>query len=458
MPDHGNILAHLALILWVPISLGLFAVLRPAPAAAVCILGADLLLPVRFGFDFAGFPLLDSERIAALSALLGCLLFHPDSLRGKRPGLGIEALVVVLVLGAFLTAFTNQDPLRRGPGWLPPMAIYDGVSLAAGQILTYGIPFFLGRALVRRSTQLPSLLIILAAAGLFYSLPILFELRMSPRLHAMVYGYSQHGFMQTVRFGGWRPMVFMTHGLALALFVLTTSIAAVGLWRRRLRILWMPAAPVAVYLTTILVMCKSLATVVYGAFLLPIVAFARPRTQLRVAALLAALVFLYPVLRSADALPTEPMLEFAARVSEDRAASWKTRLDNEEQLLEKARERIWFGWGSWGRNRIYDPRSGDDRSVTDGFWIITLGAYGTLGFVAVFGLLLTPVILAQRRLARSRLGRDQRMVAILALIVAISAVDLIPNSMLTSFTVFLSGALAGVVPGILRAQKAATPL
>ncbi len=115
MPEQGNILAQLALILWVPISLGLFAVLRPAPAAAVCLLGANILLPVRIGFDFPGLPLLDAERIAGLSAILGCLIFHPDSLRGKRPGLGLEALVGVLALEAFVTALTNRDPVSRGP-------------------------------------------------------------------------------------------------------------------------------------------------------------------------------------------------------------------------------------------------------------------------------------------------------------------------------------------------------
>ncbi len=84
-----------------------------------------------------------------------------------------------------------------------------------------------------------------------------------------------------------------------------------------------------------------------------------------------------------------------------------------------------------------------------------LGIHGVFGFVAVFGLLLTPIVLAQRQLRRSRSLQGAGLVGILALIVAISAVDLIPNAMLTSFTVFLSGALAGVVPGSLRVQREA---
>ena len=55
--------------------------------------------------------------------------------------------------------------------------------------------------------------------GLIYVPLCLFEVRMSPQLHNMVYGFAQHSFGQTVRGGGWRPMVFMQHGLAVGLFM-----------------------------------------------------------------------------------------------------------------------------------------------------------------------------------------------------------------------------------------------
>jgi hypothetical protein len=452
--DQGSAVAQLALLLWVPTSLALFLILRPAPAAAISLLGANLLLPKGFAFDFAGVPPLGAERIAGLSALLGCLLFHPDALRGKRPGHGIEALVLILALGAIFTGLTNRDVIARGAqGSLPAMSTYDSVSLAVSHVVTFGIPFFLGRALVRRWEQIPALLIILAGAGLIYSLPILWEIRMSPRLHAIVYGYSQHGFVQTMRFGGWRPMVFTPHGLALSLFVLSAGLAGVGLWRGRLATLRTPAALTAFYLTIILVLCKSMASIAYGVIVLPVAAFARPRNQLRVAALLGTLVFLYPLARATDVFPREPLLQLAGLVSEERAASLRHRLDNEEKLVEKARERISFGWGTWGRNRIYDPITGRDLSTTDGMWIIQLSLNGIVGFLCVFGLLLAPVMFACHRLARTELSRAQSPVGVLALIVAVSVLDLIPNAFLSSFTLFLSGALIGVVPGLVSTKS-----
>ena len=55
-------------------------------------------------------------------------------------------------------------------------------------------------------------------------------------------------------------------------------------------------------------------------------------------------------------------------------------------MLERASERILFGWGRFGRSRVYNEY-GSDISVTDGRWIITLGQFGVVGFMGEFGLL-----------------------------------------------------------------------
>lgn len=38
----------------------------------------------------------------------------------------------------------------------------------------------------------------------------------------------------------------------------------------------------------------------------------------------------------------------------ERVASVKFRFDNEEILGARARERVMFGWGGFGRNRVFD--------------------------------------------------------------------------------------------------------
>ena len=113
-----------------------------------------------------------------------------------------------------------------------------------------------------------------------------------------------------------------------------------------------PAA-ITAYLSVVLILCKSLGTLIYGAVLVPLVRLTRPRLQLRVAMILAILAVAYPLLRAADLVPTNYMVEAARSISDDRADSLQFRFDHEKQMLQRASQRFLFGWGRWGRSRIY---------------------------------------------------------------------------------------------------------
>ena len=449
-------LADLALVAWVPISLALFLALgRPLPAACLTILGALLFLPKQRGFDLPLVPTLDAFRIGLLSAFGFTIALYGNQLRLRR---GIEAflvLPVMIVLGPVLTIATNRDPLSYGPLTLPALTTHDMISICLQQAIDYGVPFCLGLLLFRRARDLRFIMVCLVAAGFVYSFFIGIELRLSPQFHNWVYGYHQHQFLQTVRDSGFRPMVFMTHGLELAGFLLAVCIAAWSLWRARVRVRGVSMLPVAGYLSIVLVACKSLAAAAYGLFVLPLTALAGARAQVRVAALLAALVMTYPALRAADLMPVETMVGLAKRVSEERASSLQFRLVNEQLLLAKARERLLFGWGTWGRNRVYDENSGEDIAVTDGAWIIELGRFGLVGFLGKFGLLAVPIFAAQRRLRRLRSATNRTLLGGFALILAVSLVDLLPNSFLTPITIFLSGGLAALTRGLVAEERAA---
>jgi O-antigen ligase len=245
-------------------------------------------------------------------------------------------------------------------------------------------------------------------------------------------------------------MVFMSHGLQLAFFVFTAATAATGLWRAGVRLLGFPTGWIAAGLTLILLGVRSLAAAVYGAVALPAVALLRPRLQLGLAAAVVGLTLIYPMLRGANLFPTATVVELSARVDAARAASLATRFAYEDQLLARASERLWFGWGTWARNRVYDLETGENRSVTDGDWIIRLGTQGAVGLAATFGLLLGPVLSAFRRRGRLTSGAEWVVVAATAWIVALSGVDLLPNAMLTPLLVLFSGALAGVMEGTRR--------
>lgn len=448
---NANWFATFALISWPLLAFILYQT-RPINQATLwTILGGQLLLPVHYVIKFGGIPPLDKVSVPNIAALIGCMLVLKRPPRfWYRFGLP-EMLLLMLVIGPFITSETNTDTLTYGAVVLPAETHYDALSAVVGQLI-FLLPFFMGRELLRTSTDNEQILRALVIAGLIYSLPMLFEVRMSPQLHTWVYGYFPPlSFAQQARDGGFRPAVFLGHGLLVALFAVTTTIAAAAFWRTRTTIQRLPAVGITAYFGLMLFLCKSLASLVYGAVLVPMVRFARPQWQVRLAMILAALVVSYPLLRTLDLVPTELMLDVARSVDTERAASLKIRLDQEQNLLEHASQRILFGWGRWGRNRNYDLESGTDISVTDGHWIVTLGTYGLFGFIAEFGLLALTIFRAASAMRFIGPARDRIYLAALTLIVAVYMVDLLPNSTLAPWTWLLAGSLLGRAEAIRRA-------
>jgi hypothetical protein len=238
-------------------------------------------------------------------------------------------------------------------------------------------------------------------------------------------------------------MVFLGHGLVLSFYMMTTVIAAAAMWRARTRIAKLSPPGVTAYLYVVLFLCKSFGAFFYATILLPLVRWATPRVQIYCAVLFTTFTLAYPLLRTIDVVPTEKMVAAVAAIDRDRADSLNLRFVQEKSLLEHASERLWFGWGRYGRNRVYESEVGRDVSVTDGQWIITLGTFGLVGFLLQFGLLAIPVFRAAATLKYAESPRDKVYLAALALILSINLIDLIPNSVLTPWTWLLAGALLG---------------
>ena len=73
-------------------------------------------------------------------------------------------------------------------------------------------PFYIGSRFLCSDKGRSELLKAFPVAALFYSLPMLLEVRISPQLHRWVYGYFPHSFVQQVRYGGYRPVSFLSTG------------------------------------------------------------------------------------------------------------------------------------------------------------------------------------------------------------------------------------------------------
>jgi hypothetical protein len=259
-----------------------------------------------------------------------------------------------------------------------------------------------------------------------------------------------------MRDGAYRPMVFMHHGLAVALFMATASLLAFGLAKAKDKLRGFSPFPIACAIGLALSLSHSLGALVLLAALTPLIWFTSAKTQLRVAVLLGALVMLYPMLRAYDWFPTKMLTGWARAISEDRAGSIEFRFWNEDIALKHAFERPIFGWGGFDRIFVYDKRTGDAISTLDGAWLITYCGTGVLGFISRFGLLTWPIWRAFRRVRRLPSKADQMLLAGLGLTTAMVSVDLLPNGMFTYFPHLLAGVLLGATREMSR-QAAPIP-
>jgi len=121
-------------------------------------------------------------------------------------------------------------------------------------------------------------------------------------------------------------------------------------------------------------------------------------------------------------------------------------------MIEQIKTHLWFGFSNVGRAMLRDADTGRVLRSFDGFWIVSLTEGGVVELICIFGLLLIPVFRAWQAFPRIRSPMERALVAGLSLMVTINVVDLLPNSTTEGYLTLLSGALAGVVPGILREQ------
>src|SRR5262249_19507316 len=150
-----------------------------------------------------------------------------------------------------------------------------------------------------------------------------------------------------MRLGGYRPMVFMQHGLALGMWMVTATLALAWLyWSRAVtRLTLLPgttpivaAFPLAALAATT-VLCRSTGAMVLGAVGV-VVLWLTPLLRTRL--LMVALLLAPPVYVTARTVPLWTGQDLVAWVrdnlDESRAQSLEFRLQNETVLVDKALE------------------------------------------------------------------------------------------------------------------------
>jgi hypothetical protein len=447
-----NAFAYLMLGLWPLVTYVLYKRIGPVLALIWTLLAGYLVLPPIAAFNLPVVPDLDKYSIPSLAALAMILFVLRDRLPILPENRLGQLFILMFVISPFATVLTNPEPIDIAMGDVQGMRLYDSVAAVTNQLIAL-LPYFLARRYLAAEGAMKAICAAYVAAGLVYSLPMFVEMLVSPQMNIWVYGFFQHDFFQTIRAGGYRPVVFLPHGLWTAFFALMCMVAAMI----ALKVGPAPARPkqfaIALYLFAVLVLCKSAGALVYGLALIPVLFLLGRRWQVFLAASLAVTVMAYPALREAGLIPVERMVEIASSISPERAYSLEFRFDNEEQLLARAAEKPWFGWGGYGRNLILDPITGRAITIADGAWIIALGIYGWLGYVAEYGLLALPLILLGREALVQRSAAFSPYVAGLALLLAVNMIDMLPNATLIPLTWMMAGALLGHAEAMARARR-----
>ena len=147
--------------------------------------------------------------------------------------------------------------------------------------------------------------------------------------------------------------------------------------------------------------------------------------------------------RLAKTLPLDLLQRVSKKVvGERRTQSLFFRIENEELLVDKAMAQPLFGWGGWGRSRVFNE-AGRDLSVTDGLWVISAGTNGVIGLGALLITLLLPAALVVWRIPVHLWDTPEvAPLAGLAVITLMYAIDCIPNAMANPVFHLVLGALA----------------
>lgn len=447
-------------ILSYPLVAALFFQMMPFrhAVAATVVVGYVILPPLR-EISLPGLPNLGKSSMPVFAALLLAPIFVNARARSasvaprgqSEPSLVplagwlpknplVRSCLVVLALIPIATYATNTQPVIDVNRFSQALRPYD-IVVMMNVLLGTCVPFVIARRYLHDDASHRAILLVLAIVGLVLSLATLFEIRMSPRLNIMVYGYFPHDWRQHLRSGGFRPVVFFSHALQLAVFLCMAAIAVIAYFRAtegERRALFFIAA---IFLIVVLFLSRSFGIALIAAVFVPLAFILPLRAMVGFAAFCGLFVTLYPAMNALGFNPLSALLPVLEVLRPDRVHSYAFRLEEGRQILEHVAGKPLFGWGIYSRWEATDPRGGTG-TVPDAMWLLILPRYGWLGYFAFYGLIFLPLLLLWKS---SKVQAPSAAIAGLALVLAANAVDLIPNSSVTPITLMLAGAIMGYV-------------
>jgi tetratricopeptide (TPR) repeat protein len=470
-----NQLSAAALLSWPIICLVFFAFLQPRYAVAIAFLGAWVFLPPKVGYSIAGLPDYTKYMAGDVAAIAGTLLFAPSRLSGFRLRWFDLPMIAWLLIPVASVASNGQ-------------AVWDAVSGISDQVITWGVPYFMGRLHFTNPTGTSDLALCLVGAGLVTFPMVAYELFTEQSLSGIFYNLPSYNR----KYGFYSPSVFSMHQLEMGIWMTLTAAAAFWLWCANLkrRLLGLRLGICSAILIIGAFFCHQTAAMALlaGSIFLAASTAGRPRfgrlidtssyavpvllvtkMGLRMSGLammgLAGFQFLrnrrpqviawamvlvaptYIVARSSGIWSGESASHIAYMLlGPARAESLDYRFTQEERMINHAMRRPLFGWGLWGKNR------GEGAvQITDGLWMIMLGQYGLLGLAALYGnIALSQAFTIRRYHASSWSDPASAAPVAMVLVLTLYAVDSLLNAS-------PANPIVPMITGTLLAQAARRP-
>jgi hypothetical protein len=310
------------------------------------------------------------------------------------------------------------------------------------QIFAWGVPYFLGRVYFPDALSLRMSAKAFVIAGMAYVPICLIEIFTGPQIYAHLYGYQPYRWIGAERYVGFRPIGLMEDGNQLGIWMATSTLIAIWLWRRRLAaaIFGIPIAWISGILLVITLLCQSVGSIVLLLCLLPFVFVRQSYLPRAVAALLLLAILAFMGLRVANFISLRSLVEHNA-VAYSAAQFFKGiqrqsfgwRLSQDEKYIDTALAEPLLGSGAWDWWKASGSRPW-------GLWILALGMYGLAGLLALECLQLLPVA----RILWSPLARGDTQAFdlrnALAAVILLSAIDnLLNGSMILPLLLVIGG-------------------
>jgi hypothetical protein len=383
----------IAFLAWIPISLFFF--LRYPVRVAILvnfIAGAALLPSAAYAPTAVPFPywilgtclpsihFFTKATVTGMTCLFGIVLF--DRKTFKRFQLGFWDLpMLVWCAVPLLSAVANAQ------------GIAVAIRSELYQTLAWGVPYLVGRLYFVDAESWKLAAKAFTIAGIAYVPICLIEIFTGPQFYAHLYGYQPYRWTGARRYFGFRPTGLLEDGNQLGIWMATSALIAMWLWRRRIidRILGIPSSWVSGSLFCVTLLCQSAGSIFLLVCLLPFVWFRKSDLPRAILGAVIVMVLGLMTLRLANVVSIQTLVKQNA-VARSAASSLKRiqrgsfgwRLSQDEKYVGLALEKPLLGSGEWDW-----WKGGSTRPW--GLWLLTFGMYGLAGLIALECVQLFPV-------------------------------------------------------------------